>query len=103
MPIVTEHSGCLGGLSLIMQTIQIVVDLRDSLQGFLAERMNGISRLLRAIPQLPDAKMPQIVPQNANAEPFPVPGRLCMVGERKRFCFRVNSKVGFQFLRGGCS
>ena len=63
--------------------------------------MDGIFRLLRTIPQLPDAKMPQIFPQNTNAEPLPVPGRLCMVGERKQFCFRVNSKVGFQFLRGG--
>ena len=103
MPLPAEYLRCFFCQKQIIsqQAVQKVVYRGQSLHRLGKAGMNGISRFFGTIPQLPDAKMAEIFPQNRNAEPLPVPGRLCMVGEQKQFCFRVNSKVSFQFLRSG--
>ena len=57
--------------------------------------MKLVSRLLRTMPQLPDTKMSQIVPENTNAEPLPVPSWLCMAVGNIRLCWRsgVDAKI----------
>ncbi len=48
--------------------------------------MNGVTRLLRTIPQLPDAKVPEIFPENANAELLQILRQLCIMLGNIRFC-----------------
>ena len=103
MPLSAEYLRCLFCQKQIIsqQTVQKMVDRGESLHRLGKAGMDWVTRLLRTIPQLPDAKMPQIVPQNANAEPLSIVGWLCMGGKRQRFIFRTDCKIGFQFLCGG--
>ena len=102
MPLPAEHLCCLFCQKPIIsqQAVQKVIDCGQRLHCLGKTRMDGVARLLRTIPQLPDAKIPQIFPENTNEEPLPVPGWLCMGGKRQRFIFRADSKISFQFLRG---
>ena len=76
MPLPAEHLRCLFCQKQIIsqQTVQKVIDCGQSLHCLGKAGMDGVARLFRTIPQLPDTKMSQIVPENTNAEPLPVPG-----------------------------
>ena len=80
MPLPAEHLRCLFCQKLIIsqQAVEKVVDRGQHLHRLGKTGVDWVTRLFRAIPQLPDVKMPKIFPESTNAEPHPVPGWLCM-------------------------
>ena len=84
MPLFAEHFRSLFRQKQIIsqQTVQKVIDRGQCFHRFGKAGMDWVTRLFRAIPQLPDTKIPEILPENTNAEPLPIVGWLCMVMER---------------------
>ena len=74
MPLPAEHLRCLPCRKQIIsqQAVEKMVDRGQCLRRLGKAGMDGVTRLLGTIPQLPDTKMPKIFPENTNAGPLPV-------------------------------
>lgn len=64
--------------------------------------MNGVTRLLRTIPQLPDAKVPEIFPENTNAELLQILKQLCIMLGNIRYCgwAQISAEILGKFFGG---
>lgn len=104
MPLPAEYLRCFFCQKQIIsqQTVEKMVYRGQRLHCLGKAGMKFVSRLLGAIPQLPDTQQPQIVPENTNAEPLPVPGWLCIAVGNIRLCWRsgIDAEISCKFLCG---
>ena len=104
MPLFAEHFRSLFRQKQIIsqQAVQKMIDCGQCFHRFGKTGMDGVTRLLRTIPQLPDTKVPEIFLQNANTEPLPVPGWLCMAVGNLRLFWRsgIDAKISGEFFCG---
>ena len=104
MPLIAEYFCSLLRQKQIIsqQTVEKMIYRGQRLHRLGKTGMNGVTRFLRIISQLPDTQQPQIVPENASAEPLPVMGWLCMVVGNIRLCWRsgIDAEILGKFFCG---
>ena len=84
------------------QTVQKMIYRGQSLHRLGKAGMDRVTWLLGTIPQLPDTKVPQIIPENTNTDPLPIVGWLCMAVGNLRLFWRsgIDAEISGEFRCG---